>query len=189
MATAEYVWETHDNFQKQTLRNRCYIATDQGKQMLNVPIKHVGGTQGRQAYKDVQLDFSTSWQKQHWKTLQTAYRTSPFFEYYEDDIAPFFEQRFTHLMEMNFASIGIIADCLGIDITKHTTESYQKELPTNIDYRSLVNAKKPVVIAQEPYTQVFGDRHGFLNNLSTLDVLFNKGPEALSYLKQLTNTE
>ena len=88
MIQNEVRWEVEDNYQKQTYRNRCYICTDKGRHLLNIPIKHVGGDQGRQKYKEVLVDNDYPWQRNHWRTLQTAYRTSPFFEFYEDDLAP-----------------------------------------------------------------------------------------------------
>jgi len=186
LAKGEVVWEVYDNFQKQTYRNRCYIATDQGKKMLNVPIQHVGGEQGRQLYQNVKLDYSMPWQKQHWKTLQTAYRTSPFFEFYEDDLAPFFNKRYELLLDLNMASAALLCDCLGIPLPQSKSIQYEKEPTTYSDFRFLVNAKKSLTISQEPYFQVFGECHGFLKNLSVLDLLFNKGPESLAYLKQIT---
>lgn len=185
LVKGDYIWEVCDNFQKQTYRNRCYIATDQGRKMLNIPIVHVGGEQGRQAYSDVRIDYSTAWQKQHWKTLQTAYRTSPFFEFYEDVLAPFFLKSHKYLMDLNFASTTLICDCLEISFLENKSTVYKKQPKPYGDFRFLANAKKTVPMPQEPYVQVFGDRHGFLKNLSTLDLLFNKGPEALSYLKQI----
>lgn len=180
------IWELHDNFQKQTYRNRCYIATDQGRLMLNIPIQHVGGNEGRQSYKDVQIDYSAPWASQHWKTLQTAYRTSPFFEFYEDDIAPLFEKRQKFLMDLNLETTSLLSELLQVNMPQDKTEHYEKSPSEIIDYRRLAVAKQDLALAQENYVQVFGERHGFLKNLSTLDLLFNKGPEALDYLKKLT---
>lgn len=185
LAKQQVVWEVHDNFQKQTYRNRCYIATDQGRNMLNIPIKHVGGDQGRQQYKEVILDHSTPWQKIHWKTLQTAYRTSPFFEFYEDELAPLFEKGHKNLMDFNFATIKFLCESMAIEFPSVTTNGYARKIDQALDARILVNAKKELVFEQEPYIQVFGDRHGFLSDLSALDLLFNKGPESKAYLKTI----
>jgi len=186
------VWEVEDNYQKQTFRNRCHIATDQGLHMLNIPIKHVGGNEGRQKYKTVQLDNSYAWQRQHWRTLQTAYRASPFFEYYEDEIAPLFEKRHTQLLDFNFKTIETICQCLQIEMPMEKTSRYQKDImdPSTrqvpfMDVRYLVNAKKRLAFTQPPYAQVFADRHGFLENLSILDLLFNEGPRATVLLQDL----
>lgn len=180
------IWEVHDNYQKQTYRNRYHICTDQGLHKLSIPIKHVGGQDGRQKYAEVQIDNGYKWQQQHWRTLQTAYRTSPFFEFYEDELAPLFEKRFTHLMDFNWAGIEFMTDALLLDFPKEKTAAYSGNPEAAADLRILVNAKKGPKPETRPYTQVFSDRHGFIGNLSTLDLLFNEGSNALSYLKQLT---
>ncbi len=182
----EIIWEVADNYQKQTYRNRCYICTDQGKHILSIPIKHVGGDQGRQKYKDVKLENDYQWQRQHWRTLETAYRTSPFFEYYEDEIVPLFEKKYDFLMDFNFKTIEVIYDCLQIEMPTEKTQSFQVHLPRNIlDARFLVSCKNEQEFKQEEYVQVFGDRHGFIQNTSILDLLFNEGTNALSYLKSI----
>jgi len=176
-------WEVEDNYQKQTYRNRCYVCTDLGRHMLSIPIQHVGGDQGRQKYKDVLLDNSYSWQRQHWRTLQTAYRTSPFFEFYEDDIAPLYEQSFEKLLDFNLKTIQTVCDCLQIGMPQEKTTGYELEPFGVRDSRFLVNAKRKFGIRQEHYVQVFGDRHGFVRNSSVLDLLFNEGTNALAYLR------
>jgi len=182
----EIIWEVADNYQKQTYRNRCYICTDQGKHILSIPIKHVGGDQGRQKYKDVKLENDYQWQRQHWRTLQTAYRTSPFFEYYEDEIAPLFEKKHDFLMDFNFKTIEVIYDCLQDEMPTERTQNFQISIPRNIlDARFLVSCKNEQEFEQQEYVQVFGDRHGFIKNTSILDLLFNEGTNALSYLKSI----
>lgn len=178
------IWEVWDNYQKQTYRNRCHICTDQGLHRLTVPIKHAGGEQGRQLYRDVQIENSEAWQRQHWRGLQTAYRTSPYFEFYEDELTVLFEKRFTHLLDMNFAIITLLAELIGFDLSKHRTQSYDAELTEGVDGRFLVNAKAPLPFVNNTYHQVFADKHGFIENASVLDLLFNMGPETLPYLKQ-----
>ncbi|WP_339709748.1 WbqC family protein [uncultured Kriegella sp.] len=178
-------WEVKDNYQKQTYRNRCYIATDFGRHMLSIPIRHVGGKEGRQKYNDVLLDNSYQWQRQHWRTLQTAYRTSPFFEFYEDDIAPLFEKKFDLLLDYNLKTIATIADCLQIAMPLEKSQNFERTPQALIDARFLVNAKKNPLLEQASYVQVFGDRHGFIKNCSILDLLFNEGTNALGYLQNL----
>jgi len=181
----DITWEVQDNFQKQTYRNRYHICTDQGLHKLSIPIKHVGGKDGRQKYADVQIDNSYHWQVQHWRTLQTAYRTSPFFEYYEDELAPLFHKRFQYLLEFNWATISFLCTAISLDFNTVRTTDYQKN-PRNVrDLRHLVNAKKGLKGSFEPYPQVFGERHGFIPNTSALDVLFNEGPGTMVYLKKL----
>ncbi len=181
----DILWEVRDNYQKQTYRNRCHICTDQGRHVLSVPIKHVGGHEGRQLFRDVQLDDSTPWQRQHWRGIQTAYRASPFFEYYEDDIAPLFEPKFTHLMELNFEILNVLGELIGFEMSQSKTSSYTPELESIKDGRFLVNAKLDLQETPEEYHQVFHDKHGFIGNLSVLDVLFNLGPQTSAYLKKV----
>ncbi len=180
----DVIWEAHDNFQKQTYRNRCYICTDQGKHMLTIPIKHVGGNEGRQKYADVTMDNSYNWKKLHWRTLETAYRTSPFFEFYEDEIQPLFFGSESNLFEFNLRTIEIIGSCLDIEVPKEKTDKYAIDPSNHSDARFLVQAKKGVAFNFEPYPQVFEDRHGFVPNVSILDLLFNEGPNSIAYLKK-----
>ncbi len=183
MLQHEIVWEAVDNYQKQTFRNRCHICNDRGLHVLNIPISHVGGNQGRQKYKDVKVDNTYPWQRQHWRTLETAYRTSPFFEYYEDDLVSLFDKKQEFLMDLNLRTIETVCECLQIQMPTVKTLTYEVSPENYIDRRSLVNAKKTIDFEQSPYTQVFGDRHGFVENTSILDLLFNEGTNTLSYLQ------
>ena len=182
----EVIWEAHDNFQKQTYRNRCYISTDKGKHMLNIPITHVGGKEGRQKYVDVRTENSYNWKKEHWRTLETAYRTSPFFEFYEDEIRPLYEGNDDSLYDFNLKTIEAVAGCIQMGIPTEKTEKYEVSPETLFDARFLVEAKKEKDWGIEQYTQVFEERHGFIANLSILDLLFNEGTNTLSYLKDLS---
>ena len=182
----EVIWEAHDNFQKQTYRNRCYISTDKGKHMLNIPITHVGGKEGRQKYVDVRTENSYNWKKEHWRTLETAYRTSPFFEFYEDEIRPLYEGNDDSLYDFNLKTIEAVAGCIQMGIPTEKTEKYEVSPETLFDARFLVEAKKEKDWGIEQYTQVFEERHGFIANLSILDLLFNEGTNTLSFLKDLS---
>ena len=175
-------FEVDDNFQKQTNRNRMYIYSPNGIQLLNIPIKH--GLNKSQKYKDVKIENDFNWQKIHFKSLEAAYRTSPFFEYFEDDFRPLFEKKKEFMMDLNFEVFELINKALGITINYTKTEEYFKETSPEItDLRYLINGKKDINNF-DSYTQVFNEKHGFINNLSILDLLFNEGRHALSYLKQ-----
>lgn len=184
IAQHDVIWEVCDNYQKQTYRNRSYICTDRGLFMINIPIKHVGGEQGKQHCKEVKLDNNYSWQRQHWRTLQTAYRTSPFFEYYEDDIVPLFVEKFNFLLDFNLKTLETICDCLQIAMPREKTMNYHSVFESGIDARHLINPKQTLPLRQEEYVQVFRSKHNFIKNVSILDLLFNEGPNAVSYLKQ-----
>lgn len=185
LAQYEVIWEVNDNFQKQTYRNRYHICTDQGLHKLSIPIKHVGGKDGRQKYAEVRIENSYRWQILHWRTLQTAYRTSPFFEYYEDDLAPLFQKEFKFLLDFNWESLNFLANALQIIYPQEHTVEYKKDFDQGNDMRLLVNAKKKVSFGLPTYKQVFSDRHGFVANTSALDLIFNEGPNAVAYLKNL----
>jgi hypothetical protein len=181
MAQADsIVLEVEDNFQKQTNRNRTYIYSPNGIQLLNIPIKHT--RERHQNIKEVQLETAFDWQKQHFKSLEAAYRTSPFFEYFEDSLMPIFNKKYRFLMDLNLESMNIVSKCLGMPFEYDKTIEYFHEVEDYSDFRSLANGKKDTY-SFESYTQVFGDKHGFLNNLSILDLLFNEGRFALDYLK------
>ena len=173
-------FEVEDNFQKQTNRNRTYIYSPNGIQMLNIPIKH--SKDKHQKYKDVRIENDFGWQKNHFKSLEAAYRTSPFFEYFEDDFRPLFEKKHEFLMDLNLEVFELVNDSLGISIQPEKTTEFFHEVSDYTDFRPLVNGKKDTTQLQE-YTQVFNEKHGFINNLSILDLLFNEGRYAVDYLK------
>lgn len=174
-------FEVEDNFQKQTNRNRMYIYSPNGLQLLNIPLKH--SRAAHQKFKETKIEDAFDWQKQHFKSLDAAYRSSPFFEYFEDDIRPVFEKKHTFMMDLNFQILEILSGCLGIELSYSKTEEYFHEVSGLEDYRYLTNGKKDNS-QFEPYTQVFEEKHGFINNLSILDLLFNEGRYALDYLKK-----
>ena len=181
MAQADSItFEVEDNFQKQTNRNRTYIYSPNGIQLLNIPIKHT--KERHQKTKDVRLETAFDWQKQHFKSLEAAYRTSPFFEYFENELTPIFNKKHIFLMDLNFETMEIISKCLRMKFDFKRTTEYFHEVSNYTDFRPLVNGKKEIMLF-ENYTQVFGEKYGFINNLSILDLLFNEGKFALDYLK------
>ncbi|WP_046757406.1 WbqC family protein [Kordia jejudonensis] len=179
------VFEMEDNFQKQTYRNRTYIYGANGKLMLNVPVRH-SKKDKNQKYKDIRIANETAWQRLHWKSLESAYRTSPFFEYYEDELRSLFEKRYEFLMDVNLESFQLINDCLQLAVKTSKTDAYLRNIVQMKDHRKLVDVKKEPDFGFETYTQVFEDKHGYIPNLSILDLLFNEGTNALSYLEQQT---
>ncbi|MFV8392449.1 WbqC family protein [Flavobacterium sp. LB2P6] len=176
-------FEIEDNFQKQTNRNRAYIYSPNGIQLLNIPVKH--SKESHQKTKDIKIETDFDWQKQHFKSLEAGYRSSPFFEFFEDDIRPIFKKKHTFLLDLNFEVFAILSKCFRLKLDFTTTTEYLHEVDTTAitDFRALVNGKKDLSLF-ESYTQVFDDKHGFINNLSVLDLLFNEGKYALDYLKK-----
>ena len=176
-------FEVEDNFQKQTNRNRTYIYSPNGIQLLNIPIKH--SKESHQKTKDIRIESDFDWQKQHFKSLEAAYRSSPFFEFFEDDIRIIFEKKHDFLLDLNFETLAIVTKCFRMKLEFDTTSEYFHDVDTNktMDFRSLINGKKDLSIF-ESYKQVFDDKYGFINNLSVLDLLFNEGKYAMDYLKK-----
>jgi hypothetical protein len=176
----EIVFEIDDNFQKQSYRNRCYIYNSNGKQLLSVPVKH-HTKDSRKKTRDTLVENDFPWQDQHFKSLQIAYRTSPFFEFFEDDLAPIFEKNYTYLHDLNIDTFLFLKDALQIDANFSKTEDYKIETVEN-DFRLFAEIKQQPKKLVDRYIQMFDDKHGFIPNLSILDLLFMEGPNAISYL-------
>lgn len=191
-AIAQYgdkiVFEKHDNFQKQTYRSRCIIATDQGKLNLSLPVKHQKNI--RKRYNEVTSEGVFDWNKQHLKSITTAYRTSPYFEFFEPEFEELFASSTVDLFEYNIKITKYLCDQFRILFPDRFTESYQKiySTPEVLDLRHLVLCKGSSILVEEKgYPQVFEERTGFLSNLSAIDLLFNLGPRhGLDYLKKVT---
>jgi hypothetical protein len=176
----EIVFEMDDNFQKQSYRNRCYIYNSNGKQLLTVPVKHLS-KDNRKKTKDALVENDFPWQDQHFKSLQIAYRTSPFFEFFEDDIAPIFERKYTYLQDLNIDTFLFLTDALQLETNFSKTDEYLVETSEK-DFRLLAEIKQQPKKLADTYIQMFDDKHGFIPNLSILDLLFMEGPNAISYL-------
>jgi hypothetical protein len=175
----EIIFEVEDNFQKQTYRNRCYIYGPNGKQLLNIPISHTLSTSKKKT-KDTLIDNSSSWQSQHLKSIQIAYRNSPFFEFYEDDIVPIFTKKYDYLLDLNIDTYLFVMDALQLEEKNSKTAIF--ELKPKNDYRFLANAKQEPNMEFNSYIQMFDDKFGFIPNLSILDLIFMEGPNAISFL-------
>ena len=180
LAKSEKVWfEVHDNYEKQTYRNRAYIFGANGKQPLSIPINYT--QKNRQLYRDVKISHLTPWQNTHKKSIESAYRSSPFFEFYEDELIPLFTKKTKFLMDHNIHCFDLICDCLGLELNFKNTLAYEKEPKNILDFRKLSQIQTEIS-PFETYTQVFSEKHEYINNLSILDLLFNEGPNSLNYL-------
>lgn len=175
------MFEVCDNYQKQTYRNRMAIYGAQGKIPLTVPV--VYSQKNRQLYKDIVISNDEKWQALHWKSIQSAYRSSPFFEFYEYDLAPLFHEEATLLMDFNFRCLEAVLECLQHDLKLEKTKEFERDPLRKTDYRFLVDHRKETHQPLNPYVQVFDDKHGFIPNLSIIDLIFNEGPNALLYLE------
>ena len=170
---------TSGHYQKQTYRNRAEIYGPNGKLKLIIPVTK---NRGSNHQKDIEtmIDNNFLWQKNHWRSLQMSYRASPYFEFYEEDFYPFYNNKISSLMELNIGLIKVILKLLKFEIPiEEKNDNKVKEK------RDLIISKKIVNASILKYNQVFIDKHGFLTNLSIVDLLFNLGPESLDYLKNL----
>lgn len=174
------VFEMHDNYQKQTLRNRGYIYGANGQLGLHIPVHY--SQLNRQQTRDIRIDNSTNWKSIHWKSIESAYRTSPFFEFYEDDLKTLFSEKSDELTSFNLECISRINECLDFKFNYSISETFKKKYDGK-DYRFLIETKNNNSIKTEAYIQVFENKYGYLQNLSILDLLFNLGPETLLYIK------
>lgn len=177
--------EVEENYQKQTYRNRCSIYGANGKLNLNVPVTHNKTIGKRLKTKDALIANEFNWQKLHWKSLESAYRTSPFFEFYEDDLKPLFEKKHKYLIDLNFEILETLQDILQEEWKISKTSEYIMSPTGSLDLRNEFSPKKETKIDIPEYTQVFSDKLGFIPNLSILDLIFMEGTNAESYLRGL----
>ena len=185
----------HEHFVKQTFRNRCVIASPQGPLALTVPVEApLGDRLSHTAMRDVRISNHGKWRTEHWNALATAYGESPFFEYYADDLRPFFERQWTFLFDFNMDIVECICRLLDICPTLHTTTRYvppeeqgpaTHATPDVLDLRAVIRPKHapadPLFVPR-PYYQVYAQEQGFCPNLSVLDLLFCQGNEAVLWL-------
>ena len=170
-----------ENFQKQTYRNRCSIYGANGLLKLIVPIKHKSE---KKQIKDIVISYAENWQQLHWRSIKNVYQSSPYFEYYEDDIAPLYLNKTKYLIDLNEQAQSIVTSMLKIEPEIKLSKAYVKDCIDKIDYRNEFG-KKPTsisIINTPRYIQVFEEKFGFLPNLSIIDLLFNLGPNSKEYL-------
>ena len=178
--------EQYEHYGKQSYRNRCDIYGANGLLTLSVPV--IKGARKKIITKDIKIEYVEDWRKVHFKGIESAYRKSPFYEYYIDDIEPIFSKEYKYLLDLNNDILGVLNEILEISPDIEYTEDYIKETVGVDDWREGIHPKKSKRIEDtsfvaDPYTQVFSDKLGFEPNLSVLDLIFNLGPEALLYLE------
>lgn len=179
--------EAQDNYVKQTYRNRCDIGAANGVLSLSFPIEKSEGQ--KRLSRDVRISDHGNWRHQHWYAISTTYNNSPYFEFFEDEFAPFYEKRFEFLFDFNEQLRIMICEMLQLSPNIHFTESYTpgEEIETG-DFRELIHPKKNYLELDSeyidvPYYQLFEQKYGFKPNLSIIDLLFNMGPESLLVLR------
>lgn len=172
--------EIFDNFQKQTFRNRCEIYSANGKLSLTVPV--IKNHNLKTLTKDILIDYTENWQKNHFKSIESSYRSTPYYQYYIDDFLKIFNNKFKFLLDLNNQITETVLKVLNIEKSLSHTKEYS-ELYEN-DFRQTISPKyKSTTIVNSPsYYQVFEHKHGFIQNLSIIDLIFNEGTDSKQYL-------
>ena len=179
--------EQHENYIKQTYRNRCTILSANGPMSLSIPIESAGGK--KMLIRDIRIADHGNWRHLHWNALVSAYNSTPFFEYYQDDLKPFYEKDYKFLFDFNEELRNLICQLIDIEVSDvNYTNSFQVDVEGE-DYRSIISPKADKKLVDSylesiPYYQVFDQRFGFTENLSILDLLFNMGNESLIILNK-----
>jgi len=178
--------EACENYQKQSYRNRCYILSGDGPQMLQVPVVH-----GPSPFiREVRVDYSTPWVVRTERALEAAYDSSPWFEYYRDPLFALLDAREERLFDLNLSLLRFCLEKTGIACEVRLTEEFAAPGSVPDDWRETIHPKRPDTVLcdlglERPYYQVFRDRFGFTPRLSVLDLLFNEGPDSILWLKNI----
>lgn len=178
--------EQYEYYEKQSYRNRCRIASPSGIQELIIPVERPSGN--RTLIRDVRLSDHGNWLHQHWKAIEAAYQSAPYFEYLADDIKAVYDQPGEFLWDFNLRLTELLGSWLETDKGLHVTSAFGRLPEPNLSLRQQIHPKKAELIADfPPYYQVFAAKTGFLPNLSILDLLMNCGNEAILYLNAFKN--
>lgn len=184
---ADTVWiEQHENYQKQSFRNRTHILSANGLLPLSIPVQKRGL---KELTKDLHISYGENWQMRHWRAIISAYKNSPYFEYFEEEIAPFYTRRTELLLDYNQEQLRLLFKLLKLKKQVSLTPEFKKEVSGQADLRFITQPKndfntdeQAVSFLNHHYYQTFGDKFGFTPNLSILDLLFNTGLESMAYL-------
>lgn len=176
----EIVFERFESFPKQTYRNRTNIYGANGKLSLIIPIVH----NGKRELKDIEISYREDWRSLHWKSIKTAYQGSPYFEFYEDKLRKIFDIQEKYLLDFNLKALEVIQQILKTEKAYSLNGEYIKN-PEEISFREKFSAKLPSEFEMDEYYQTFSDKLGFLKDLSILDLICNKGPESLTYIRNI----
>lgn len=168
-----------EHYRKQSLRNRCEIMGANGVIPLTIPVYKTSGE--KTAMKEVKIDYTKAWQHQHWNSIRSAYKNSPYFDYYAEEFEPLYKKEREFLWEFNRELQQTILDILGVSTPVSYSDSYITESENDTDWRDSLSLKPRLQKTDDdfnpaPYYQVFSDKLPFAPNLSILDLLFCEGP-------------
>lgn len=183
MNSEEIYIEQYETYPKQTYRNRCQIYTERGVMPLSIPVTKLNGN--HTLTRDVLISGTEKWQRHHWRSIINAYQNSPYFLYYRDEIETCFDDTDQTLLAFNTKCTQLLNDLIGIDKKILLTESYEHSYNDALDMRAISPKKKWYEGYFTPYLQVFSEKHGFIPDLSIIDLLFNFGPDTKAYLDNL----
>lgn len=177
----EVIIEVYETYPKQTYRNRCDIITANGPISLSIPVNKMSGKKTK--LKDIEIFYGENWQRLHWRTIDAAYSNSPFYLFYKDEFQPLFAKQTRFLLDFNMELCEMIYNLLELPFDFMLSEEFVHNAEKISDLRTAFSPKnKERKQKQKPYHQVFQERHGFIPDLSIIDLLFNQGPAAKSYL-------
>jgi len=178
--------EREENYIKQTYRNRFYILSPNG--ILSLPVPVLEGSFHKTPIKDIRIDYSKRWQQVHLRGIYSSYRAAPYFEYLYDKVEKIISHNFTFLLDLNMASLMLLVEFTGIKADISYTENFEPVRKEGVDLRYFINPKKremAQIFRYRNYIQVFSDRFPFMPGLSTLDLIFNTGPDAAVFLPEI----
>ncbi len=176
--------EKYEHYIKQTYRNRCNILTANGLLNLSIPVNKIDGN--HTLIKDIRISYLSNWQSNHWRAIESAYNKSPFFLYYRDDFEKFYTQTYELLIDYNTELLKFILKKLGTSIEINFTDDFVPINNSANDIRYSIQPKQKQKSIDFPhYYQVFEEKHGFIPNVSIIDLLFNEGTESKNYLRNL----
>ena len=179
-------FEQFEHFKKQTYRNRCVILGANGPVSLIVPV--VKGREQKTLIKDLKISYDVDWQRNQRQTIISAYNSSPYLEYYLDEIKHFFEKKWDFLLDFNLSIHDKICELLEIGNRVFLTEDFENVPKNTLNFRETISPKNKkqtdLNFQAIEYTQVFSEKFGFTPNLSILDLLFNEGPNSYTILER-----
>lgn len=179
----ENVWiEAHENFVKQTYRNRCHIASANGLLALSIPLLHEGN---KTLVSEKKISYAEPWQGKHWRAVESAYSSSPYFEYFETEIRDVIFSEHEKLIDLTSASLRVMLSILRIKKELLFTEEYFHPSPELVDLRNSIHPRQESKLNFPDYYQVFKEKNGFIANLSSLDLIFNEGLKCVDYLQSI----